>query len=199
MAVRPTIGAKVESRDLFRCYFTRDRIDRGIIARRMRHDAENRPTHAIQQRHLPLHRRSAWWMTVRPRFANPTEHVTTAGVVRLIYDGDCPFCSRFVQYLQLKEAVERLVLINARDDEGVVAELRARGFDLNDGMLLDLDGHYYHGSDCVHVLAFLSSRTSTFNRWVYRLFRSKRRAGLLYPLLRFGRSLTLRILGIPRL
>ncbi len=134
----------------------------------------------------------------RPR-DDATEHLPAAGVVRLIYDGDCPFCSRFVEYLRLKETVERLVLINARDDERVVAESLAKGFDLNDGMLLDLDGRYYHGSDCMHVLAFLSSRSNTFNRWIYRIFRSKRRSGLLYPPLRFGRNLTLRVRGIPKL
>lgn len=139
------------------------------------------------------------WMTVRPRNDDATEHVPITGGVRLLDDGDRPFCARFVRYLRLKETVKRLVLISARDDERVVAELRTRGFDPNDGLVLDLDGRYYHGSDCVHVLAFLSSRSNTFNRWIYRLLRSKRRARLLYPPLQLGRNLTLRVLRMPQL
>ena len=33
----------------------------------------------------------------------------------LVYDGDCPFCSRYVQYLRLRQAAGPVRLVNARE------------------------------------------------------------------------------------
>ena len=34
--------------------------------------------------------------------------------VWLVYDGECPMCSNYAQYLRLREAVEEFVLVDAR-------------------------------------------------------------------------------------
>ena len=38
----------------------------------------------------------------------------------IVYDGDCPFCSRYVALVRLREAVGQVVLANARDGGPVV-------------------------------------------------------------------------------
>ena len=49
----------------------------------------------------------------------------------LIYDGDCPFCSNYAQYLRVKEAVDELVLVNAREGGPLVDEVRGLPHDLD--------------------------------------------------------------------
>lgn len=113
----------------------------------------------------------------------------------LLYDGGCPFCSRYVQFLRIRESVGPLRLLNARDGGTEYDEVLAHGLDLDEGMVLKLSGRLYHGQDCVHALAMLSAPegiVSRLNGWV---FRSKIRAAVLYPILRTGRNLTLRLLG----
>ena len=33
----------------------------------------------------------------------------------IVYDGDCPFCSRYVKLVRLREALGSVDLVNARD------------------------------------------------------------------------------------
>lgn len=117
----------------------------------------------------------------------------------LLYDGDCPFCSAYVNYVRLREAVGPVALVDARGDPGRVEEARQRGYDLDAGMLLKLDGRYYHGADCMNALALLTTSSGMFNRLNRMLFRSRTISRVIYPALRTGRNLTLKILGRRRL
>ena len=117
----------------------------------------------------------------------------------LAYDGECPFCTRFVRYLRLRDSIGPLAMIDSRRGGPEVDEVSRLGFDLNQGMALKLHGEFYHGAACVHVLALLSTRSGLFNRTVSIVFRSPRVARLLYPVLRAGRNLTLFLLGRRRL
>ena len=113
----------------------------------------------------------------------------------IVYDGQCPFCSRYVALLRLRDSLGEVRLINARDGGPVVEELERAGVDLDEGMVLKLDDRLYHGHDCIHVLALLSTPSGSFNRINAALFRSPRVARLLYPVLRTGRNAVLRLLG----
>ena len=121
----------------------------------------------------------------------------------LIYDGDCPFCNRYARMLRLRESIN-LQLLDARlfESAGAAPELKevvGRGFDLDEGMVLKLGDQFYHGEHCIHVLATLSSSVGWVNRCFAAVFRSRRTARGLYPLLRFFRNLTLRFLGRDKL
>ncbi|GMG83953.1 DCC1-like thiol-disulfide oxidoreductase family protein [Paralimibaculum aggregatum] len=117
----------------------------------------------------------------------------------IIYDGDCPFCSSYVGLMRLKQAIGPVALIDAREGGPEVERARALGFDLDDGMLLHLDGRDHHGADCLNRLALLSTRSGLFNRLSAWLFRSETLARVAYPLLRAGRNATLMLLGRRRL
>jgi len=112
----------------------------------------------------------------------------------LVYDGDCPFCRRYVQYVRVRQSVS-LRLVNARDGGALVDEVRRAGLDLDGGMVLKMGDRLYHGADCIHVLALLGSPSDAFNRVNAAIFRSERLSRLLYPVLRAGRNATLRLLG----
>jgi predicted DCC family thiol-disulfide oxidoreductase YuxK len=115
--------------------------------------------------------------------------------VLIVYDGQCPFCSRYVKLVRLRESLGQVRLVDAREGGPIVEELQRAGVDLDEGMALKLDGRLYHGHDCIHMLALLSTPSSAFNRVNAALFRSPGAARLLYPVLRAGRNAALRLLG----
>ncbi len=117
----------------------------------------------------------------------------------LIYDGDCPVCSSYVRYVRLKEAAGKLTLVNARDGGEWVNKVVAAGLSLDEGMALYYGGRFYHGADCIHMLALLSTPSGVFNKVNGRIFRHPRLARALYPVLRAGRNSLLRILNRPQL
>lgn len=123
---------------------------------------------------------------------------SAAGAV-IIYDGECPVCSTYTRYMRLKEVAGKVQLVNARDGGTWVEDVRKRGLDLDEGMVLVYGGNYYHGADCIHMLAMLSSGSGAFNRLNAAVFRNRGLARTLYPVLRTGRNLLLRLLGRHRI
>lgn len=113
----------------------------------------------------------------------------------IIYDGDCPFCSNYVRLIKLRSAIGPVRLLNARNGGPETKEAIDRGLDLNDGMILVMNGRYYHGPDCINRLALLSTRSDLVNKINSGIFSSERLSKALYPILRAGRNLTLRLLG----
>ena len=118
----------------------------------------------------------------------------------VIYDGDCPFCSAYVRLTRLHKAVAEVVLLDARSpDQLTIAPALVHNFDLNEGMLLILDGEYFHGADAMNRLVQLTGPIGIVNTLFYWVFGSLRIARAAYPLLRAGRNLTLRALGRSKL
>lgn len=117
----------------------------------------------------------------------------------LIYDGDCPFCARYVKLLRLRDALGGVRLIDARDGGPETMAVVEQGYRIDDGMALVLDGEVYHGADCMHRLALMTTRSSTFNRLNAKVFRSPTLSRALYPFLRGCRNGALRVLGRERL
>lgn len=114
--------------------------------------------------------------------------------VTLIYDGACPFCTQYARYVKLKDAVGSVRLIDARAG-GSEVEAAWSKYDLDNGMLAQIDGQMYYGDDALHVLALLSSRSGFFNKMNYFLFRNRALARVAYPFLRGGRNLALLLKG----
>ncbi len=103
--------------------------------------------------------------------------------LRIVYDGDCPFCASYVTLLRLRERHE-VELIDARRDR---AQAEAYGLDLNAGMIADLDGEVHHGARAMALLSRLSRGP--------RLLGSEAVAERVYPWLRGGRAVALKLLG----
>lgn len=120
----------------------------------------------------------------------PDEH----GLI-LVYDGECPVCKVYVRYMRIKESVGKLTLVDARAGGQWVRKIEKAGFDLNEGFVLIYGSRIYYGPDCIHMLALLSSGSGLFNRLNATIFKRPRLSKILYPILRFGRNLLLRLLG----
>lgn len=120
---------------------------------------------------------------------------SAAAAMQIVYDGDCPFCRNYVSFLRLRDGAGPVSLTDARTAPELVARLSGLGYDLDDGMVLIIGDEIYHGDACLHRLALMSTRSGMFNRVNALMFRSPTVSRLVYPVLRAGRNLVLRILG----
>lgn len=114
--------------------------------------------------------------------------------VTLVYDGECPACRNYVRVVRVRDAVGAFRLVDAREGGPVVDEITAAGLDIDEGMVLKMGGRLHHGDDAVHALALISGPSGVLNRVNYHLFRSRRVSAALYPVLRSGRGLLLKLL-----
>jgi len=112
----------------------------------------------------------------------------------LVYDKQCPLCDQYCQLVQIRKTVGELVILDAREESEAMAEITAAGLDIDQGMVLLMNDQLYYGADAVHALALIGSRSGLFNRLNYWMFRSKVASKVLYPVMRSGRNLLLKIL-----
>lgn len=117
-----------------------------------------------------------------------------AAQLLLVYDKDCPACNNYCQMVRIRESVGELQLIDARESSPIMDEISAAGLDIDDGMVLKMNNQLYYGADAIHALALISSRSGVFNRLAYWVFKSKRVSHVLYPILKFGRMVLLKLL-----
>lgn len=115
--------------------------------------------------------------------------------ILLVYDKQCPVCDNYCQLVHIRETVGELRLIDARGPSTVMDEITARGWDIDQGMVLKMGDELYYGSDAIHALALISSRSGIFNRLNYWLFKSRMLSHFFYPILRYFRNLLLKLLG----
>lgn len=113
----------------------------------------------------------------------------------LVYDWECPACDAYCRRVRVRGSEGKLRLVNAREPAAVMEEITRAGLDIDQGMVLALDGKLYYGSDAIHALALLGSRSDPFNWLGYHVFRSRASARLLYPVLRTCRNLLLKAMG----
>jgi len=119
--------------------------------------------------------------------------------IHLVYDPECPVCEAYCRMIRIREVAGVLRLVNARDAGEIMDEITAKGFDIDEGMVLRVGNALYYGADAIHVLSLMSNRSGVFNRLTYWIFRSKGLSAVLYPLFRFFRNLLLKLLRKSRI
>ena len=113
----------------------------------------------------------------------------------IFYDGDCPFCSRYVKMIRLREALGAVEMVDLRGDAVRRAELEREGFDLDQGMVVETGGRRLGGADATNALALMSTPSGVFNKLNRLVFSAPAVSGVVYPALRSGRWLTLFLMG----
>ena len=117
-------------------------------------------------------------------------------MMKIIYDGQCPFCSYYAQLVRLKKSVGDIELISAREfDKKTLDEYESQGYNIDEGMLVEYQDRLYYGSDALHIISILSNQSGFFNSIVSKIFKYKNFSAIIYPFLKFGRAITLRFLG----
>ncbi|RBP49614.1 DCC1-like thiol-disulfide oxidoreductase family protein [Arenicella xantha] len=118
---------------------------------------------------------------------------------RLVYDGECPVCRLYCESIELESSAANLMLVDARQDHELIDEVNKAQLDLDQGMVLEVDGSLYYGAQALHALAGFGRRSGVFNQINYWLFKSESRANRLYPLLRALRNGLLKVRGKPKI
>ncbi len=112
----------------------------------------------------------------------------------LVYDKECPACDFYCNLVRIRDSVGNLVLVDAREPNSLMEEITAAGLDIDQGMVLIVGDRMYYGVDAIHALSIMGTRSGVFNRVTYWCFKSKVVSRVLYPILRAGRNLLLKIL-----
>ena len=95
--------------------------------------------------------------------------------------------------------MDHVSLVDLRSDLEAKSNLQDKGFDLDHGMVVEVNGECFAGADAVNTLAVLSTPSDLFNRLNLVLLSSKHFAAVIYPILRSMRWLTLFVMGRSRL
>lgn len=119
--------------------------------------------------------------------------------IDLVYDPQCPVCEFYCQRIDVSESSGKLSRIDARKDSPIMNEITTAGLDIDQGMVVKVGTELYYGSEAIHQLALLSSKKGIVNRMAYWVFRHRRAAHILYPVLAAGRNLLLKILRRSRI
>lgn len=121
--------------------------------------------------------------------------------VWFVYDGDCPVCTYAARALKIRERFGSLHLLNAREskEHPLIAEVNRQSLDLDEGMVIYRDGHFYHGDSALRFMAHHGEPKGLFNYFNKSLFWSASLAKLVYPSMRGTRNLLLRMRKVSRI
>ena len=113
-----------------------------------------------------------------------------------IYDGECPFCNHFAQLLELKSTITSLEILDGRENLALLTKLYKQGYDLNRGAILINKGNILHGADAINWICSEINEPSDSLLEVLRvIFKSNKRTRFLFPILLWGRRLSLSLKG----
>ena len=118
----------------------------------------------------------------------------TKPLLDIIYDGECPFCAGYIRLVRLKEGFD-VRLIDARTFPELVSAYRAMGYDLSEGMVARVGDDIHYGAEAITFLSAASSEADIWNRLMAAIFRKPRVAQAIYPAVKAGRAMALRLLG----
>jgi predicted DCC family thiol-disulfide oxidoreductase YuxK len=113
--------------------------------------------------------------------------------MELVYDGKCPVCTTYCTGLKRPD---NLQLVDARQDSEIMSEITKRGLDIDEGMVLKVDGKIYYGSEAMVEISRRLPRKG-WTGFENRLFFSSQNVGrVAYNVCKAGRRVLLKLLGI---
>jgi predicted DCC family thiol-disulfide oxidoreductase YuxK len=114
----------------------------------------------------------------------------------VLYDGACPFCSRYVAAAGLAER-DDIALVDARTRPDLVAEHAAAGRAIDEGMVVAIGGVIHYGASATRKIAEIGRPATPARRFLLWLVGMAPWSTALYPVLAAVRRWLLRILGRP--
>ena len=113
-----------------------------------------------------------------------------------IYDGECPFCNHFALLIELKSSIPSLEILDGRKNLDQLTELYKQGYDLNKGAILMTNGEIRHGADAITwICSKLDKPNDSLLEALRIIFISSMRSKILFPILLWGRRLSLTVKG----
>jgi predicted DCC family thiol-disulfide oxidoreductase YuxK len=116
--------------------------------------------------------------------------------IKIYYDKDCPFCHKYTQFIKLKKE-HNVYILNAREYKDSVYNFRTKGFDINDGIIIQLDDNkLYQGADAIIFLDNLSEKKNYYGKFYSYVINRNIFKKYLYSMIKFIRKVLLKIAGI---
>ena len=116
--------------------------------------------------------------------------------ILFIYDGECPFCNHFAQLIELRSSLPEIEILDGRKNLPLLSKLYKQGYDLNNGAILINKEKIIHGADAINwICTQIEKPSDTLLEILRIIFTSGRRTNLLFPLLLWGRRLSLTFKG----
>ena len=113
-----------------------------------------------------------------------------------IYDGECPLCNHFAQLLELKCSLSNFEISDGRENLALLTKLYNQGYDLNKGAILINNENIMHGADAINwICSEIKAPSDSLLEVLRIIFTSSNRTNYLFPLLLWGRRLSLTIKG----
>lgn len=109
----------------------------------------------------------------------------------IYYDGECSFCRSYIAYSRLKQRFGEISLVDARTAPEKTAEFLDKGYDIDDGFIVEAGGRIYFGAE---AMALINSELAPRSTGL-RLLSGRRLLKIGYPIMRSIRNFTLRLLG----
>lgn len=119
--------------------------------------------------------------------------------LQLVYDDQCPVCRTYCAGILRESKEDRLVLVDARKQSVIMDEVTKAGLDIDEGMVLKVNGQIFYGADAVYELSQRHKTSGFYGRFTRLLFRSRFLAGIFYPLGKACRNVVLRLKGIKKI
>ncbi len=113
----------------------------------------------------------------------------------LLYDGECPVCSRYVLWTNIRNKNPDIALLDARQQPELVAALRTEGIEINNSMFLQVDGRRFVGAAAMAIINIYMPQNTLPQRILRSLTSTQLLFKTIYPGLVLGRKLLLALLG----
>ena len=112
-------------------------------------------------------------------------------MIRILYDGECPFCTAYTRYARLRRHMGEVDLIDARAVPDLVDAYAARGFEIDESFIVDTgDAVLTGGAAMAYIHGNLAPRWTGLG-----LAANPRFLASVYPGLRWMRNTALRVMG----
>ena len=116
--------------------------------------------------------------------------------VKLYYDGECPFCKEYSKYIALRKLYD-IEVCNARDNLDKIEEFRRKGYDINEGMIVERedDSMLYLGADAAKLLNSMTSKKGFIDNSMSFIVKLPLFNSVIYPVIKAIRIVILKLLG----
>ena len=99
----------------------------------------------------------------------------------LLYDGECPICSRYVLWTNIRNKNPDIALLDARQQPELVAALRTEGIEINNTMFLQVDGRSFVGAAAMAKISIYMPQNTLPQRILRSLTSTQLSFKTIYP------------------
>ncbi len=107
----------------------------------------------------------------------------------IVYDGDCMMCRQFRAFVELKKKTT-LTRYNMRTSPDIVDHYHTLGFDIDQGIIIDIDGVVYYGAEALTILDAIIILPYGLKKRLLRIVQIPWMTRILYPILLLIRKIS---------